>query len=65
MGGARYLYALAHVPYITADQTRDYGVTDAEVETLNTVGYKTVKALLWNCRLHIDICLDTSVFAFQ
>jgi len=39
VGGARYLSALTHVPYVAADQTRDYGVTDAEVEALNTVGY--------------------------
>jgi hypothetical protein len=63
VGGARYLSTITHVTYVTADQTRDYGVTDSEVETLNTVGYKTVEAHFWNCRLQTDI--DTSVFAFQ
>jgi hypothetical protein len=63
--GARYLGALTHAPYVTADQTRGYGVADVEVETLNTVGYKTVKAQFWNYHLQTVIYLDTSVFAFQ
>jgi len=37
VGGARYLGALTHAPYVTAEQTHGYGVADAEVETLNTV----------------------------
>jgi hypothetical protein len=65
VGGARYRNALTQWPYVTADQTRDYGVTDAEFETLSTVGYKTVKAQFWNYRLQTDMHLDTSVFAFQ
>ena len=58
MGGARYPIALTHVTYVTADQTRDYGVTDAEVDTLKTVEYKTVKAQFWNWRLQTDMHLD-------
>ena len=65
MGGARYRNALTHVPYVTADQTCDYGVTDAEFEILSTVGYKTVKAQFFYCSLQTDMHLDTSVLAFQ
>jgi hypothetical protein len=65
VGGTRYPNALTYVTYVTVDQTRDYGVTDAEVETLNTVGYKTVKAQFWSCRLQTDMHLGISVFAFQ
>jgi hypothetical protein len=65
VGGARYLSALPHLPYVTADQTRDFGFTDAEVKPLYTVGYKIVKTQFWNRRLQTDIYLHTSVFAFQ
>jgi hypothetical protein len=39
------------MPYATADPTRDYKVKDTEVETLNTVEYKSVETQFWNCRL--------------